>query len=211
MNVSFKKTGSVVSNIQELMLNPIYEPDNSMWIQIAHHNNPASYLFSSTDTFETSVYTDSNRWFHVSLCNLVTTWELMIIQARLSTDTPEKFRWIQTANPMTATYADVALANITRITTSGYTTATGNYAGLYYRRNQISTPEAYLVCNNGTAGNWFGPVGSWTLWSSGTPAYNGSVITTGYTDLYLRIDNTDLPKKISVYEYNIISNSIIER
>lgn len=206
MNVSFKKTGSVVSNIQELMLNPIYEPDNSVWIQIAHHNNPSSYLFSSTDTFETSVYTDSNRWFHVSLCNLVTTWELMIIQAPLATDTAEKYRWIQTVNPMIATYEDVALANITRITTTGYTTPGGNYAGIYKKNS-----SSYLVCNNGNSGHWFGAIGSWSVHNSGTPGYNGKTITSGYMNLYLRIDNTDLPKKISVYEYNIITNTIIER
>ena len=207
MNVSFKKTGSVVSNIQELMLNPIYEPDNSMWIQIAHHNNPASYLFSSTDTFETSVYTDSNRWFHVSLCNLVTTWELMIIQAPLATDTAEKYRWIQTVNPMIATFSQVALANITRVTTSGYTTASGNYAGLY----KDTGNRSYIICNNGTSGNYWGDFGGWTVYQGGIPGYSHNVITTGYIDLYLRIDNTDLPKKISVYENNIITNTIIER
>lgn len=205
MNVSFKKTGAVASNIQELMLNPIYEPDNSMWIQIAHHNNPASYLFSSTDTFETCVYTDQNRWFHVSLCNLVTTWELMIIQAPLATDTIEKYRWIQAVNPMIATYEDVALANIIRVTTSGYTTPGGNYAGIYKRNT-----SSYLVCNNGYSGHWFGAIGSWSVHNSGTPGYNGKTITSGYMKLYLRIDNTDLIKKFSIYKDSITANSIIE-
>jgi hypothetical protein len=129
----------------------------------------------------------------------------MIIQARLSTDTAEKFRWIQNVNPMTATYSEVALANITRVTTSGYTTASGNYAGIY-KRNFTS----FIVCNNGTEGNWFGAIGSWTAWNSGIPGYNGGAITSGYTDLYLRIDNIKLVKA-SIYNEAIISNNFIER
>lgn len=209
--MSFYKTGTInTPNINESLYNiydrQVYaEADNSAWIRIFHHNNPAENLFSSTDTFTTSVYKNTNLWFNISLCNLTTVWELMIIQARLSTDTAEKFRWIQNVNPMTATYSEVALANITRVTTSGYTTASGNYAGIY-KRNFTS----FIVCNNGTEGNWFGAIGSWTTWNSGIPGYNGGAITSGYTDLYLRIDNIKLDKA-SIYNEAITSNNFIER
>ena len=223
--MSFYKTGIVyTSNINESLIeslsppfdNTIYtEPDNSRWIRIFHHNNPAENLFSSADPFSTGVYKNEDMWFNVSVCNFASTWELMIIQARLSTDTPEKFRWIQLVNPMVANYSDVALANITRVTTSGYTTASGNYAGLYLRSNQTTSPQDYLTCNNGTASNWFGAIGSWTAHQGGIPAYNGSAITTGYTNLYLRLSN-DLEKyfkidKASIYNEAITLNTFIER
>ena len=209
--MSFYKTGTIsIPNINESLYNTydrqVYsESDNSAWIRIFHHNNPAENLFANTDTFTTSVYKNSNLWFNVSLCNLTTVWELMIIQARLSTDTPEKFRWIQLANPMVANYSDVTLANITRVTTSGYTTPDGNYAGIYKKNT-----SSYLVCNNGNSGHWFGAIGSWSAWNSGIPGYNGGAITSGYTDLYLRIDNIKLDKA-SIYNEAITSNNFIER
>ena len=50
--------------------NIITEPDGSIWLQVFHHNNPATNgIFSSTDTFATGVYLDENKWFNVNLCN----------------------------------------------------------------------------------------------------------------------------------------------
>ena len=158
------------------------ESDGSLWTHIFHHNNPASNLFASTDNFTNALYKNENAWFDFSLCNSANKWELLVIQASTSGATEQKIRWIQQYNPMTATYANVAKANITYITGSEYSTS--SWGGLYRKGG-----NTYLCANNGTEGNWWGATGCWTLHQSGIPAFYGQVVTTGYYDIYLRIDN----------------------
>ena len=87
--------------------NIIQEPDGSVWLQVFHHNNPANNLFTSTDTFTIGVYKDENKWFNFNLCNICSKWEILVKQKPTSTGTEVKYRWIQTANPMTCAFADV--------------------------------------------------------------------------------------------------------
>ena len=141
MSVSIKQTGVVFAKgLSESLLNPLdpnfyYEPDNTAWIKVSHHHNPSANLFANTDTFISSVYKSVHLWFNVALCNFANKWELMIIQTPTAGATVEKYRWIQTKSPMTAAYADVAAASITKITTSGYVTPATNFGGLYKVHN----------------------------------------------------------------------------
>ena len=209
--VEFNSTGVVdTNNITEFICNifdeNVYvEPDGSTWIRIFHHNNPAGGSFSSTDTFTSQVYIDENRWFNVSLCNLISdNWELMIKQkAESDTATESKFRWIQTANPMIATYEQTLSANVTKISTAGYTVST--FGGAYLKNNS----NTYLACNNGESSNWWGAIGSCVVYQGGIPAYNGVLVKTGYCDLYLRIDNANFDK-FTIGENFITSREIIE-
>ena len=190
--------------------NVYIEPDGSCWVRIFHHNNPTSYKFASSDTFTTSVYTDENRWFNVSVCNALSTWELMSKVKCTDTSTERKFRWIQTANPMTATFNQTKVANVTRITTDGYTQCP--FGGLYH----VSS-STWLAMNNGTENNTFGSVGCWTAWNNGIPGWEstnaGHAITTGYVDLFVRIDNltSQNAKKIQFKKNGMIfANQFIE-
>ena len=59
-----------------------------------------------------------------------------------------------------------------------------------FRKNS----STFLATDNNTNGsNWFGAVGSWAEYGGGIPAYPSGSITAGYLDVYLRIDNVDLP------------------
>ena len=60
---------------------------------------------------------------------------------------------------MTAVYADVAVANITKITTDGYSSSPSSWGGLYAKKG-----SAYLTANNGNSGNWWGAVGSYSVY-----------------------------------------------
>lgn len=160
------------------------EPDNSVWIRIFHHNNPTNARFNSTDSFTTQVYLDNNRWFNVSLCNyLSNSWELMVKQKTTSDASEVKYRWIQLTNPMGGTFDTTKAASVTKITTEGYSQSSS--AGAAYKFNS----NTFIIINNGTSGNWFGAIGSWSAHQNGIPGYPNSVITTGYMDLYLRIDD----------------------
>ncbi len=180
------------------------EPDNSVWIRIFHHNNPANARFASTNTFSSSVYLDADRWFNVSLLNMITngTYELMIHQLPASGGTLEKYRWVQTKNPMTCAFGDVDVADVTINTSSGYTALT-NYGGIYYKNS-----STYLCVNNGNSGNWMGAVGSWSAWSGGIPGW-GKAVTSGYLDLYLRVDNQSA-SLCSIFDTHIQATDFIE-
>lgn len=163
------------------------EPDGSRWLRIFHHNNPASYLFASTDNFEHGFYKDANRWYRVeSVCRLINKYEFMVKQKPTSDGTESKYRWIQTKNPSVATYADVQPSAVTRITTSGYTD--GTYGGLY----KSTTGLTRLTIADSSSGDWWGATGSWTDYSGGIPGYPKVKVTNGYMDLYVRIDNLPL-------------------
>ena len=208
------KTGVLCnSNFNEInnLFNLLYdkqlyiEPDESCWIRIFHHANCDTKLFASSDTFTTSVYKDADRWFNVSLCNKVNKWELMVKSMPTTGGTETKYRWIQTKNPMTAAYADVAAASVTKVTGNGY--AAYGWGGLYHIGS-----STYLATNNGTNGNWWGAVGAWAHHQNGIPGWT-TVITTGYEDVYLRIDNLD---QVNLHVKNIkagmwTANQFIEK
>lgn len=168
--------------------NKIYvEPDGSEWIRLFHHNNPANARFSNSDPFTSGHFKlDDNRWFSMGACSNYSKWELMVKQKPVSNSSEQKYRWTQPANPFTCSYSDIH-GKVTHVTTSGYT----NYAyGGLFRKNS----ETFLATDNNTnGGNWFGAVGSWSVFNGGIPAYPSGTITTGYLDVYLRIDNVDLP------------------
>lgn len=161
------------------------EPDGSVWARVFHHNNPGTTgMFASTDTFSTGVYKDSNRWYDVErVCNKLSRFEIMVKQKTTSDATEVKYRWVQTTNPTAATYTDVQPSAVTRNTSSGYTD--GGNGGLY-----LMNSSARCCIANATSGNWFGAAGSWTTYQGGFPGYPNTVITTGYMDIYVRIDDT---------------------
>ena len=184
------------------------EPDGSCWVRVFHHNNPAGGAFASGDPFATSVYKDANRWFNFELANHINKWEIMVKQKATASDDEVKYRWVQTVNPMSATFAQVAAANITKVTTSGYTNfSTG---GLY----KIDNTNTYLCTNNGTNGNWWGAMGTYVIYQGGTPAWSGKLVTTGYIDTFLRIDNLENSHSLKVKstKNNLwLANQFIER
>lgn len=210
MSVQFCKSGNVEADgfcdslVCQYDPTCITEPDGSVWVHVAHHNNPANAFFTSDKDYTNGFFIDKDRWFNVSLCNYNNTgkWELMYKQKQTSSSAEEKYRFIQSANPMTATFDQTKAANITKIT-NGYTASGGSYGGVH----KLGSPS-YLVGNNGVNGNWFGAIGCCSQWSDGIPGYNGVCISSGYIDLYYRIDNATL-KKFSVSNI-IYSDHFIE-
>ena len=159
----------------------IIEPDGSKWAHVVHHNNPGGGVFAQTDDFVGGVYKDVNRWFKFyEVVTKLSSFEFMVKQKTTSSATEVKYRWIQNVSPIGATYEQVAPAQVTRITTNGYTN--GNFGGLY-----VTNSNAHLCIANATKGNWYGAFGSWTAYQNGTPGYPNTVVTTGYMDLYVRV------------------------
>lgn len=210
--VEFKQTGIINSGY--LNEHPIFfdynlysEPDGSLWLRIFHHNNPSSGVFSSTDPFYTDAfYKDSNKWSNLIFCNYLNytdgsgSWEFLVKQKLTSSSTEQLLRWTQKYNPRTATYANVAYSNITRNTSSRYTQI--NWGGIHNNGSQTR-----ISVNNGTSGNWYGAIGSWTQWQGGIPSMIDAAITTGYLDLYIRVDNISLRNNLTI-KPSIATNAI---
>ncbi len=204
---------SQFNNLAYLKYDPnIYiEPDGSAWVHIYHHNNPSAGSFASTDPFATSVKIDDNRWFNATqVCNQLNKWEFLIKYAHTAGGVEYKERWIQTKNPENAVFGDVDAADITRITGNGY--KTGTWGGLYKKNS-----SAYWVMNNGNSGNWWGATGSFSIYQGGIPGYvggSGVITTTGYNDLYVRIDNVNISnvEDAKITKNNLyIGDNIIEK
>lgn len=209
--MSFYANGIITaSSFSNSIINPydttVYaEPDGSAWVRIVHHNNPASVRFASSDSFTTSVYKSADLWFNASLLNTNKSgkWELMIKQKETSSSSETKYRFVQTVNPMTATFDQTKNANITVNTSSGYSTNSA-YGGVHKLGS-----NSYLVTNNSTNGNWYGALGCWTVWNGGLPGIFGRAITTGYIDFYYRIDGYTADK-LSINAGGVISADFIE-
>lgn len=178
------------------------EPDGSVWEQCFFHNNPSVNLFSSSDSFATGVYKNSDMWFNFNRCKELSSFEFLYIQKSTESSTPAKYRWIQSKSPFVATYSDVAPSAVTRITTSGYTN--GGYGGLYKLGG-----NTYFVVANTSNGNWFGATGCWTAYQGGIPGYPNTTCTTGNIRIFVRIDNTKV-KNYKSYD-SLVGASLYER
>ena len=166
----------------------ITEPDGSVWVRILHHGHASETLFDSCDYFDGCFVPSEDLYAYFSILNLCTKWELMIKQKATLADAETKFRWVQNVNPLSATFAQVARANVTFNTGSGYTTPGGSYGGIY----RVNNAYTYICANNGTEGNWWGAIGSFNWHNGGIPGYNGVIILSGYLDLYIRTDNNSI-------------------
>ena len=178
------------------------EPDGSTWIHIFHHNNPANSKFDSPTTdWLLGKYIDADRWYDVdqAIYNSLSPYEFMVKQKTTSSATETKYRWKQTANPLTATWADVKPGTPTFITTSGY--SNNSKGGLYI----FKTSNLHMCIANGNNGNWYGGIGCATAYNGGIPGYPDTTVTNGYIDLYMRVYNgAKVIKDIGINANNLI-------
>lgn len=159
------------------------EPDGTTWVHIFHHNDPTTNgLFASTDNFETSVYKNEHKWYDIEpLMSNMPMYEFLVVQKTTSSATEVKYRWIQNVNPLEATWADVKPGTVAFNTSSGYTNS--SYGGLWKMNS-----NARMCIANGSSGNWYGALGSWTVYQTNqVPGFPNTSISTGYIDLYIRI------------------------
>lgn len=128
----------------------------------------------------------------------------MVKQKQTSSSSEEKYRWTQKTNPMGGSWNDVqpSSSNIVRNTSNGYT---ANSMGGIYK----ASSNTYLIIANASNGNWFGAFGSWSNHQGGIPGFPNTVITTGYMDLYLRVDNLNIVK-VSKNKSGFIAKDFIE-
>lgn len=194
--------------------NTVYrEPDGSLWLRVYHQNNIDGNKkgFDQTmDVMRGGVYQDADNWYNGAIFRkLQGPFEFMYIQKRTSTYGVEKFRWSQPVNPLNATWDTVAQSSLKIYGTSlGYTAWQSYQGGMY-----PGGTAADFICRNANSGNTYGRVGAIGFWNNqGTPCFHNGVCTTGYTDFYVRIDNTKFSDLVCSFTSDacINANRIIE-
>lgn len=175
--------------------------DGSIWVQLLHHNNPASNLFTASNCWNydngTNLYSALFLLKNGDFKNSQGQYEFLACEKLTSASTETLFRWKQTSNPSVSS------------TITGFSAISGsssyNYRGLLTNGN-------YGCMHNGST--WWGCCGSYTPYQGGTPGFS-NVITSGYLDLYVRVtENTVKGATTSgvtaLYKEAIASNSFLE-
>ena len=172
--------------------------DGSVFLQILHHNNPASNLFTVSNCW---LNNDENLYSALILLKNIfknfTEYEFLACEkAESSTTSETQFRWKQTSNP--------ALSS----TITGKTIISGSVT---YNQG-LKTNGRYAAMHNGST--WWCACGSYTAYSGGIPGFN-VVIKSGYLDLYIRISEEMLKGEIGdnlkIFKKSILSTKIIEK
>lgn len=167
------------------------EPDGTEWYHISHDNNPASYSLSINNWNDvSSQWISSDKWLSTKYDRYIDKHEYLVVQILTSGGTASKYRWTQPVSMCRSTYAQAAVAQITKNETSGYATWSSNYGGLY-----MSAVASVYQQNNGTFTQTWGRICEFKRYNNGMPGFNGNLVTTGSIDLYVRNDNVNFQLK----------------
>lgn len=161
------------------------EPDGTNWKRIFVHKLPsASNLFSQNDTFTSGVYYSDDKFFELNILGsepYVSPYEFMVKQQKEIGGVEEKFRWVQDANPMTASRTETN--NVIYNTGAGYSLPPYN-GGIWNVNNHT------YVCYNSGVIEWYGAIGSWEAYNGGIPSFGSRSDTTkGYIELYIKVNH----------------------
>lgn len=173
--------------------------DGAKFLQILHHNNPASNLFTSANCWcnnSTNLYSNLVLLKNASWLTGLSEWEFIECEKITSDATESQYRWKQTNNP--------ALTS----TLSGYEVISGNPP----RSMGLINTETYSAMHQGPS-TWYVACGCYTAWNGGIPGASSTAITTGYLDLYVRIPDSvlgTLADKVRFYTTSITGKQILE-
>lgn len=155
--------------------NLLIDSDGSVFLKILHHNNPASNLFTQENAW---LNNDPNLFSNLIILkdspifSQLSEYEF-IAKEKLTTSSEEvTYRWKQSTNP--------AALNTT---STEYQVIYGNPP----RSLALINKETYGAIHNGTP--WWCCCGSWSRYNGGNRGFSG-VVTTGYSELYIKIPET---------------------
>ena len=194
------KTGVVkIDNFLEINDKLKVLSDGSVFLQILHHNAPASNLFTAnncwlnngTNLYSALILLKNASWLQPD-------YEFLVCEKLESSSTESQIRWKQTSNPAIDT------------TPSGFQLISGSSSYL----------SPGLVANTGhgcfdmNGDSWWCCCGCYTAYQGGIPGFTGTV-KTGYLDLYIKIPNEMIKGNIAdfvkFYAKSILTNQLIEK
>ncbi len=194
------KTGIVkVGNLVELADNTLVLSDGSLWVRLLHHNNPSSYMFTSSNcwhkTDDANLYSVLDLLRSTAWANSDGEYEFLFCEKLTSSSTEQQFRWKQTSNP--------ALSS----TLSGYQLISGSPG----RTIGIMNKGFAAAMHNGNS--FWCECGAYSGYNGGIAGASGAV-TTGYFDLYVRMFGPTIKgadaNLCQFYENAIVAKEIIE-
>ena len=171
--------------------------DGSVFLQILHHNNPTSNLFTVSNCWlnnTTNLY--SATILLKTIFKNLTEYEFLVCEKLTSSSSESQVRWKQTSNP--------ALSS----TLSGYTLISGSTTS----NGGLMNKGTYGCFHNGNT--WWNCCGSYTAYSGGIPGFTG-IVKSGYLDLYIRIPEDVLKGNIEdflkFFKKSILSTQFLEK
>ena len=175
--------------------------DGSVFLQILHHNNPASNLFTTQNcwlNYDPNLFSNLIILKDCSMFNNLSIYEFLGIEKQTSSSTEKQVRWTQTSNPALSS----AIEGYTLISGAWYNTS-GNGLRL--------DDTTYSAMHNSNV--WLGACGCYTPYQGGIPGYS-VVVTSGYLDLYIRIPeeilNGNFEGFLKFFKKSILSTQLLE-
>jgi hypothetical protein len=175
--------------------------DGSVWVQLLHHNNPSTNLFTQSNCWNydngTNLYSALFLLKNGDFKNSQGQYEFLACEKLTSASTETVFRWKQTSNPSVSS------------TITGFSAISGSSS---YSYRGLLTNGNYGCMHNGNT--WWGCCGSYTPYQGGIPGF-GNVITTGYLDLYVRVSDeklkgSNISGTTAFYKESILTNQLLE-
>lgn len=175
--------------------------NGSVFLQILHHNNPASNLFTTQNcwlNYDPNLFSNLIILKDYPMFNNLSIYEFLGIEKQTSSSTEKQVRWTQTSNPALSS----AIEGYTLISGAWYNTS-GNGLRL--------DDTTYSAMHNSNV--WWGACGCYTPYQGGIPGYS-VVVTSGYLDLYIRIPeeilNGNFEGFLKFFKKSILSTQLLE-
>lgn len=162
-------------------------PDLPLWVKILHHNVPSSNLFTTANAKKNTtenLYSRLGIYFNSTIFkNPYGKYEFLAKEKLESGSTEQSYQWRQTSSPTAST-----IAGFEKIKN------TNNSERLI----GLKSTNSYAAFHNGSS--WWCACGSYTAYQGGIPGF-GSVVKSGYLDLYAKARIGHLPNDYEELDY----------
>lgn len=184
--------------------------EGAEWAKIFEHNNHAgTVLFTSVDEALHSETPDKYSRFYLLdyFKNINNKYEFLLQYPDNYTD--KYNRWIQNLNPCNEYITPTSSGTPADGYTAIHIDWTSNYWGGLTRQNSSPTSNylTYLSGSTGHGNYWFA-VAAFSAYQGGIPG--PSVVVTGRTQVWVRIDNLPEENKFQISKNTIIANDFYE-
>lgn len=152
------------------------------WLKVLQHVNPSSNQFTSSNAGNNDSENLYSKLSYLTTNNFKSSngaYEFLARQQQTSSGAVSTYRWTQTSAPASA-------SSIT-----GFTSLEGGLT-----RGLCKCSGNTYLAHTGTTGDWWGACGSWSTYQGGVPGLGNLLVTTGFIQLYVRIDNSNWPKSL---------------
>lgn len=156
--------------------NLLIDTDGSVFLKILHHNNPASNLFTQNNNWlnnDPDLFSNLIILKDSPIFSQLSEYEFIGKEKLTTSSTEVTYRWKQTNNPALTSSA------------TGFQLLAGSAAKLTNGLANAGTHGCFDISGD----TWWCCCGAYDAYQGGIPGFT-NIVTTGYTDLYIKIPDT---------------------